>query len=105
MTRPGPPRAIACPHCRAAARVPNFASISFMGSCLWSDGFGESIPSLGPTIIECARCNRCFRDVDALPAPAPKPDLDWISEPSEEAYYAAINRGDFSAAPDVIACR
>lgn len=101
MSTPGPLKALACPNCSAQAQVPTYGSISFMGSRTWSDGFRDTLPDLGPTVVECARCHRCFYQADAPPAPTPPRDMPWISEPSEQAYYAALARGDFSSAPRV----
>src|SRR3954470_7782380 len=101
MSTPGPLTALACPNCSARAQVPTYGSIAFMGSRTWSDGFRESLPDLGPNVVECAKCHRCFYQADAPPAPTPSRDMPWIAEPSEQAYHAALARGDFSSAPSV----
>lgn len=116
MSRPGPDRFLACPHCGARARKGTFSSLSFMGSSRWSDGKRCSIPRLGPGIAACHRCERCFRLDDAKhvdPAEFQDPEgafpsgFRWgypphVRELSEVEYLDALARGDFPDSPDVL---
>jgi hypothetical protein len=113
MTRPGADIIRACPHCRAPARTPTYASIAFFGSSTWSDGAHFTIPGFPPPIVACAACHRCFQHRDAVTvASATLGDddgarriqaewghLPYIREPDELEYYSALARGDFPATP------
>ena len=115
MSRPGPDRIRACPHCTAPARQGTFSSISFMGSSRWSDGRHYSIPSLGPSIVACHQCGRCFRlddgktvesvdfwDEEAANPMAARWEHPYVRAPNEVEYLDALARGDFPDSPELM---
>ncbi len=59
---------IACPHCRAVARIFEVAEANFFAAITWTDGF-QDVPMTprAPRITRCLECARIFWTGEATP--------------------------------------
>lgn len=116
MSMPGPDYVIACPYCRAPARVPTMSSISFSYGSAWSDGttWWALVPGPMP-IARCRACERCYvRDraetIDEVDFWDEEGSMrirqEWrnapyTEEPTEEECFTALARADVADDPDL----
>lgn len=110
---PGPDQIVACPLCHTLAKYATLLSGNTFGARVWTDGKQEA-PMLPrpPAVVKCASCGGCYWLADAekigeldawgeepLAADDPMaPPEGWyaaeyVAEPSEAEYYAAIRSG------------
>jgi hypothetical protein len=103
---PGPDQIIACPNCQGLAKHGTLRSGYIFGARTWTDG-KRDLPMLPQpsSVVKCLHCNEFYwrknaEKIGLLPVVEEHDDVDpdWkqavdVSEPSEDEYYQAIERG------------
>lgn len=57
---------LACPHCQAVYRTPNYVSVNFMAMYVWTDGYREqSLMPPGECMRLCTQCNQIYNIQEA----------------------------------------
>ena len=95
MTRISGCLLLACPHCQAVYRKPNYVSMNFMAMYVWTDGYREaSLMPPGEYMRLCTQCDQIYDIREApevgsltkeemyeppppLPPPEPEPTSAW----------------------------
>jgi hypothetical protein len=118
---PGPDQIVACPACGGLAKYATLLSGNTFGARLWTDGKQEA-PMLPqpPAVVKCRHCGGCYwladaervGELDVWGADPLAPDEAWplsedhplavpeswrtaqyVEEPEEAEYYAALRSG------------
>lgn len=106
---PGPDQIIACPKCKGLARYGTLISGNTCEARVWTDGkwIAPMLP-LPPAVVKCRHCGECYWLADGrevgevgkvrrllvnLRQRLVNRDCDYVKEPAEEDYYAALNKG------------
>jgi len=118
---PGPDQIVACPSCHGLAKYATLMSGNTFGARVWTDGKREA-PMLPqpPAVVKCSHCAACYWLADAkkvgeldlwgedplaeaedwsatgenpLAVPESWRAAEYVEEPSESEYYAALRAG------------